>query len=91
MIEFREDVSVEKLVKLHPLIYDEPFPLESYQRKRENGKRLANIGFFQGKTILGYCVVIDLPEEKRYHAWVGGTLPEYQAKGVFSVRNRQHG
>lgn len=84
MIEFREDVPVEKLVELHPLMYNEPFPLESYQRKKESGKHLANIGFFQGETILGYCVVIDFPEEKRYHAWVGGTLPEYQAKGVFS-------
>lgn len=68
MIEFREDVSVEKLVKLHPLMYDEPFPLESYRQKKKAGKHLKNIGFFQGKTILGYCVVIDFPEEERYHA-----------------------
>lgn len=84
MIRFDTDCSLQAIFPLHMQIYGQAFPMESLQKKQEKELELKHIGFFQEDILVGYCIVIDYAAEKRLHAWVGGTLPEQQGKGIFS-------
>lgn len=76
--------NIDLIQKVHEQIYLNSFPIKNFESKREKGYQLLNYEFWENDKIVGYCIVIDKIKEKNLHAWVGGIIPEFQARGYFS-------
>ena len=86
-MRFETGCPLEEILRIHHQIFTAPFPLEQYRKKLASGQKMMSVGLYSGDEqdeLAGYCVVIDHAQERRLHTWMGGVLPHFQARGIFS-------
>lgn len=75
---------VDNIISIYPEVFLVPFPEESYYEKIKKGYHVFHVEFWEQEKLIGFCLVIDKKEEAVLHCWIGGILPKYRKKGVFS-------
>ncbi|MCI9337230.1 MAG: radical SAM protein [Lachnospiraceae bacterium] len=82
-MNFRIGLDLDTILKMHPLIFNNAFPLESC-KKKERETELLSVGFYSGDELAGYCVVIADSRKGILRPWVGGVLPSFRNQGYFT-------
>lgn len=83
MIKLVKHDEIEDIKVLHYKIFNEEFPIDDYMEKLKT-KVIENYLFFEDDDlshVVGYSIIFNKKEEKRYHLWLGGILSEYRNKG----------
>lgn len=81
---YKIEKEISDICLIYKTIFLSNFPEEEYKSKIEKGYETLPIKIFQDNKLVGFCIIIDKKVNSTLHCWIGGVVPEYRNKKVFS-------
>ena len=76
--------STTEIASIYSDVFLDTFPTERYRKIEDSGNGILSIQFMLDNIIAGFALVVEKRMESTLHCWLGGVLPEYRHRGIFS-------